>query len=201
MNGIARGVAFQLIEALGVLDRQRVADEVKGLEQPERAILRKYGMRFGAYHLYLPLLLKPAPRALAVQLWALVHSGPESKGVEELLQLAASGRTSIPANREVDAVLYRIAGYRLCGDRAVRVDILERLADLIRPALAWREGAAAPKPPGAIAGGGFTITNTMTSLTGASGEDFASILRSLGYRMDRRPKPPEPAPLWRSNRS
>ena len=31
----------------------------------------------------------------------------------------------------------------------------------------------------------------MTSLTGASGEDFASILRSLGYRMDRRPKPPE----------
>ena len=72
VSGIARGVAFQLIEALGVLDRQRVADEVKGLEQPERAILRKYGMRFGAYHIYLPLLLKPAPRALAVQLWALV---------------------------------------------------------------------------------------------------------------------------------
>ena len=35
----------------------------------------------------------------------------------------------------------------------------------------------------------------MTSLTGASGEDFASILRSLGYRMDRRPKPAEPALL------
>ena len=29
----------------------------------------------------------------------------------------------------------------------------------------------------------------MTSLTGASGEDFASILRSLGYRMERQPKP------------
>jgi ATP-dependent RNA helicase SUPV3L1/SUV3 len=35
----------------------------------------------------------------------------------------------------------------------------------------------------------------MTSLTGASGEDFASILRSLGYRSERRPKPAEPAPL------
>ena len=46
------------------------------------------------------------------------------------------------------------------------------------------------KPPGAFAGGGFTVVNTMTSLTGASGEDFASILRSLGYRMERRPKPP-----------
>jgi ATP-dependent RNA helicase SUPV3L1/SUV3 len=34
----------------------------------------------------------------------------------------------------------------------------------------------------------------MTSLIGASGEDFASILRSLGYRMERRPKPSEPPP-------
>jgi ATP-dependent RNA helicase SUPV3L1/SUV3 len=74
----------------------------------------------------------------------------------------------------------------------VRVDILERLADLIRPALSWREGAPGAKPPGAIAGGGFTVVNGMTSLTGASGEDFASILRSLGYRMERRPKPAEP---------
>jgi ATP-dependent RNA helicase SUPV3L1/SUV3 len=192
ISGIARGVAFQLVEALGVLDRQRVADEVKGLEQPERASLRKYGVRFGAYHIYLPLLLKPAPRALAAQLWALAHDGPQSKGLDDVLHLAAGGRTSIPVDREVDASLYRAAGYRVCGERAVRADILERLADLIRPALAWREGVSGQKPPGAIAGGGFTVVNTMTSLTGASGEDFASILRSLGYRLERRPKPPAP---------
>jgi len=191
ISGIARGVAFQLVEALGVLERQRVADEVKGLEQPDRASLRKYGARFGAYHIYLPLLLKPAPRALAAQLWALAHDGPQSKGLDDLLHLAGSGRTSIPVDREIDAALYRAAGYRVCGERAVRVDILERLADLIRPALAWH-GGAGEKPPGAVAGGGFTVVNTMTSLTGASGEDFASILRSLGYRLERRPKPPEP---------
>ena len=193
ITGIARGVAFQLVEALGVLDRQRVAEEVKGLGQPERASLRKYGVRFGAYHIYLPPLLKPAPRALAVQLWTLAHDGLQSQGLDDLLHLAGSGRTSIPINREIDAALYRVAGYRVCGERAVRVDILERLADLIRPALAWREGATGVKPPGAIAGGGFTVVNTMTSLTGAAGEDFASILRSLGYRMERRPKPAEPA--------
>jgi ATP-dependent RNA helicase SUPV3L1/SUV3 len=201
VTGIARGVAFQLVEALGVLDRQRVADEVKGLEQPARASLRKYGVRFGAYYIYLPLLLKPAPRTLALQLWALRHDGsqsqgPESRGpanhgFEDLLQLAGSGRTSIPVDRAIDAALYRAAGYRVCGERAVRVDILERLADLIRPALSWREGAAGPMPAGAFAGGGFTVVNSMTSLTGASGEDFASILRSLGYRMERRPKPQE----------
>ena len=117
------------------------------------------------------------------------HDGPQNKGLDDLLHLAGSGRTSIPVNHETDSSLYRAAGYRVCGERAVRVDILERLADLIRPALAWREGAAGAKPPGAIAGGGFSVVNTMTSLTGASGEDFASILRSLGYRMERRPKP------------
>jgi ATP-dependent RNA helicase SUPV3L1/SUV3 len=193
VTGIARGVAFQLVEALGVLDRARVADDVKGLAQPERASLRKYGVRFGAYHIYLPHLLKPTPRALAAQLWALSHDGLQGKGLDDLMHLAGSGRTSIPVNREIDPALYRVAGYRVCGERAVRADILERLADLIRPALAWREGGTGQKPPGAFAGGGFTVVNTMTSLTGASGEDFASILRSLGYRMEQRPKPPEPS--------
>ena len=195
ITGIARGVAYQLVEALGVLDRQRVAEEVKGLDQPARATLRKYGVRFGAYHIYLPNLLKPAPRTLAAQLWALKNDGAQIKGLDDLLHLAGSGRTSIAVDKEIDPGLYRTAGYRASGERAVRVDILERLADLIRPALSWREGAAGPKPPGAVAGGGFTVVNNMTSLTGASGEDFASILRSLGYRMDRRPKPPEPPPV------
>ena len=194
ITGIARGVAFQLVEALGVLDRHKVAEEVKGLEQPARASLRKYGVRFGAHHIYVPALLKPGPRALAAQLFALAHEGPQSKGLDELLPLAGSGRTSIPLNREIDPALYRTAGYRVSGERAVRVDIVERLADLIRPALAWREGGTGIKPPGAFAGGGFTVFNGMTSLTGASGEDFASILRSLGYRMERRPKPQESQP-------
>ncbi|HKS84724.1 MAG TPA: helicase-related protein [Pseudolabrys sp.] len=198
ITGMARGVAYQLVESLGVLERQRVAEEVKGLDQPARATLRKYGVRFGAYHIYLPILLKPAPRSLATQLWAIKHEGPDAKGVGDLLHLAASGRTSIPVDKETPKALYRTAGYRICGERAVRVDILERLADLIRPALSWREGAAAPKPDGYFDGRSFLVTGAMTSLTGAAGEDFASILRSLGYRIDRKPKPPEastaPAP-------
>jgi ATP-dependent RNA helicase SUPV3L1/SUV3 len=194
ITGIARGLAFQLMEALGVLERQKVAEEVKGLDQPARATLRRYGVRFGAYHIYLPTLLKPAPRVLATQLWALKHGGGEKKGLDAIEQLAASGRTSIVTDEDIPKPLYRIAGYRVCGVRAVRVDILERLADLIRPALAWRSGAAGAKPPGAIEGFGFTVSGGMTSLAGCSGENFASVLRSLGYRMERRPKPAEPAP-------
>jgi ATP-dependent RNA helicase SUPV3L1/SUV3 len=194
ITGMARGIAFQLVEALGVLERSRVSEDVKGLDQASRATLRKYGVRFGAYHIYLPNLLKPGPRALATQLWALKDATPETKGLDEVPHLASSGRTSFKADKDVPKALYRVVGYRVCGERAVRVDILERLADLIRPALAWRPGSPAPKPPGAVEGGGFTVTVNMTSLTGTSGEDFASILRSLGYRMDRKPKPPESKP-------
>ncbi len=129
-------------------------------------------------------------------------TGAQIKGLDDLLHLAGSGRTSIPVNREIDAALYRTAGYRVCGERAVRVDILERLADLIRPALAWREGAPAPKPPGAFrrrrihsrqrhdladrrVGGGFCLDPALARLPhGAAAE--AARAASGGRRDDRR---------------
>ena len=191
VTGIARGIAFQLVESLGVLERHRVAEEMKALPQEARAVLRGHGVRFGAHHIYLPTLLKPAPRALAAQLWALKHGGLQQKGLDELPHLAASGRTSIPVDPEIQKGLYRAVGFRVAGERAVRVDILERLADLIRPALAWRPNAPGEKPAGAFDGNGFVATVAMTSLAGCAGEDFASILRSLGYRMERRPAPVE----------
>ena len=197
LEGITRGIAYQVAEALGVLERSRVAEEMKGLDQPSRATLRKLGLRFGAYHVYLPALVKPAPRALAAQLWALRHGGVEViKGLDEVPHLAASGRTSFAADQSVPKGLYRAAGFRVCGTRAVRVDILERLADLIRPAIAYRPGTTpgAP-PPGTADGDGFVTTVGMTSLAGCSGEDFASILRSLGYVLDRRPGPAITVPL------
>lgn len=193
--GLARGVAFQLAEALGVIERGKIADDVKSLDQPARASLRKYGVRFGAYHIYLPALLKPAPRVLATQLYTLKHEGAETTGLDVIQNLAASGRTSIAADKTIAPELYRIAGFRVCGERAVRVDILERLADIIRPALAWRPGVPGPRPAAAADRFGFVVTPAMTSLAGCSGEDFASVLRALGYRMEKRPKPPpEPAP-------
>jgi ATP-dependent RNA helicase SUPV3L1/SUV3 len=190
ITGIARGIAFQLIEALGVLERQRIATEMKDLDQPSRASLRKYGVRFGAYHIYVPPLLKPAARALASLLWAQKQDNVDMSALSGAQHLAGSGRTSFPVDKLLDRDAYRVLGYRQCGERAVRVDILERLADLIRPALSWREASSGVKPAGAFDGRGFVVTQAMTSLTGSAGEDFASILRALGYRMERRPAPP-----------
>ncbi|MDB5571162.1 MAG: Helicase, partial [Hyphomicrobiales bacterium] len=197
LEGLARGIAFQVGEALGVLERSRVAADIKNLDQNARGALRKLGVRFGAHHLYVQQLLKPAPRALAAQLWALKHGGLEVvKGFDEVPHLAASGRTSFPADKEAPRGLYLAAGFRVCGERAVRVDILERLADLIRPAIAYRPGVTPGEPPaGAADGDGFVVTVAMTSLVGCSGEAFASILKSLGYAAEQRKGPAITVPL------
>ena len=197
LDGIARGIAFQIGESLGVLERSRVSEELKSLPQEARASLRKLGVRFGAYHIYLPALVKPAPRALAAQLWALKNGGVEEvKGLDEVPHLAASGRTSFVADATIDKGLYRAAGFRVCGERAVRIDILERLADLIRPAIAYRPGTTpGDPPPGSADGDGFVVTVGMTSLAGCSAEAFGTVLKSLGYVVDRRAGPAITVPL------
>ncbi|MBN9597427.1 MAG: helicase [Afipia sp.] len=194
ITGIARGIAFQLIEALGVLERTKIAAEMKDLDQPSRASLRKYGVRFGAYHIFFPALLKPAARSLASLLMALRNDNTDWSALSGAQHLASSGRTSFPADKALNQDTYRTLGYKLAGERAVRVDILERLADLIRPALSWRPGTLGEKPAGAFDGRSFVVTQAMTSLTGSAGEDFAAVLRALGYRMEKRPPLVEAAP-------
>ena len=78
----------------------------------------------------------------------------------------------------------------MTGPRALRIDILERLADLIRPAIAYRPGISDGAPPeGAADGDGFVVTGSMTSLVGCAGEDFSAVLRALGYRSETREGP------------
>src|SRR5271156_3818036 len=194
ITGIARGIAFQLIEALGVLERSKISSEMKDLDQPSRATLRKYGVRFGAYHIYVPPLLKPAARALALLLWALKQSNIDMSALSGAQHLANSGRTSFPVDKALPRDAYRVLGYKQCGERAVRVDILERLADLIRPALSWRETSPGEKPAGAFDGRSFVVTQAMTSLTGSAGGEFAPLPRALRYLLGP-PPPPPPKPV------
>lgn len=188
LDGVARGLAFRLAENLGVLPRADIAAEVKELDQEVRGKLRKLGVKFGAYHIYVPLSLKPAPRELAVILYALKNGGVRQKGVTDLPHIVLSGRTSVEADPDIASALYEVAGFKRAGKRAVRVDILERLADLIRPLIAFDPSRAEGEvPAGAAERNGFRVTVEMTSLLGCAGEDFASVLKSLGYRVKRTP--------------
>ncbi|MFN0264807.1 helicase-related protein [Tepidamorphus sp. 3E244] len=200
MPGPVRGIAFRLVESLGILERAPIADEIKALDQDARATLRKHGVRFGAFHIFVPALLKPQPRQLAAQLWALdagAAAGVSPQEIETRLvpELVASGRTSLIREAAIPDEIYSLLGFKPVGKRVVRIDILERLGDAIREAMAWRPLSSAPQPEGHVDGSSFRVAPNMTSLLGCSHEDMAEVLTSLGFRKDRRPAPqPATAP-------
>ncbi|MBX3531202.1 MAG: helicase [Rhizobiaceae bacterium] len=186
LQGMARGLAFRLVENLGVVNRRDVAEDVRSLDQDQRGALRRLGVRFGAYHVFLPALLKPAPAGLLTLVWALANDAKDKPGFGDVVNLLASGRTSVVVDPTFEKAFYRLAGYRILGRRAVRVDILERLADLIRPALSWKPGTGA-RPDGGFDAGAFVVTPPMMSILGANADDMEEILKGLGYRGE--PKP------------
>ncbi|MFZ1815163.1 MAG: helicase-related protein [Rhizobiaceae bacterium] len=185
---LARGLAYRLVENLGILDRRQVHGEVQQLDQDMRAALRRHGVRFGAYHVFIPALLKPAPTSLICLLWGLKNNDPDAPGLAEVPALSAAGRTSFQVDPAIPAEIYGLCGFRVLGDKAVRVDILERLADLIRPALSWRQGSAQPAPDGAVDGRCFIVTPAMLSILGATHGDMEKVLKGLGYRGDVKPE-------------
>ncbi len=186
ITGIGRGIAFRLVEEFGLINRRDIAEDVKSLDQAGRAALRRLGVRFGAYHIFIPSLIKPAPAGLITLLWALRNDGKDKPGFGDVVHALASGRTSVVVDPAFDRTFYKLAGFRPLGRRAVRVDILERLADLIRPALAWKAGLGT-RPDGAYDGQAFMVTSAMMSILGANADDMEEILKGLGYRSE--PKP------------
>ncbi|RUW70463.1 MULTISPECIES: helicase-related protein [unclassified Mesorhizobium] len=186
LTGIGRGIAFQLVEHFGLINRRDIAEEMKSLDQEGRAALRRLGVRFGAYHVFVPALIKPAPAGLVTLLWALKNDGKDKPGFGDVVHALASGRTSVVIDPAFDKSFYKLAGYRNLGRRAVRVDILERLADLIRPATNWKPGLG-QRPDGAYDGHAFMVTPPMMSILGATADDMEEILKGLGYRAE--PKP------------
>ena len=187
LEGISRGIAYRLVETLGVLPRDAVAEEVKALSQDDRAKLRALGARFGAFNVYVPALLKPAATELRLLLWALNLEKEGKFEAAALPQPPGQGLTSANFDRSTPKGFYGVCGYRICGSRVVRIDMLERLADLIRERVFWRPRfPEEQRPAGSVEGGGFSVVPDMMSLVGCSGEDFLGILRSLDYRMQKK---------------
>ncbi|MDO5706943.1 MAG: disulfide oxidoreductase, partial [Paracoccus sp. (in: a-proteobacteria)] len=182
LTGLARGFAFRLVESLGILPRDGVTAEVKDLDQESRGLLRKHGVRFGQFTVFMPALLKPAPTRLRLVLWSL------AEGLAEFPESPPPGLVTIPHLPDVPRNHYTLSGYHPAGDRAIRIDMLERLADLIRT----QDTRA-----------GFEANPDMLSITGMTLEQFAGLMEGLGYaaekgeRVKTRPDPvvvPEPAP-------
>ena len=175
LSGLARGLAFQLLENKGVLPRRDIADLLGKLDQDLRATLRQCGVRFGFYHVFMPSLLKPAPARLLALLSLIENNAGRAQRDEKirplsetLAQLPAAGLTSCPP-AQVPGWLYRAAGFYTCRARVIRFDMLERLADIIRPLLAENKQ-------------GFEANEAMMSIMGCGADELAEILTALGYR-------------------
>ncbi|MDG1341193.1 MAG: helicase-related protein [Paracoccaceae bacterium] len=164
LTGMARGFAFRLVEALGVLPRGDVADDVKALDQDARGALRKHGIRFGQFTIFMPLMLKPAPTRLRLVLWSLAN------GLQEFPESPPAGMVTVPTIKDAPAGYYAMAGYRAAGARAIRIDMLERLADMLRTHNSRS---------------GFEGNADMLSITGMTLEQFADLMGGLGYKAER----------------
>ncbi|MBV0914097.1 helicase-related protein [Anianabacter salinae] len=164
LTGLARGFGFRMIEALGILPRDAVATEVKDLDQDARAALRKHGVRFGQFTVFMPLLLKPAPTRLRLVLWSL------SKGLGEFPESPPPGLVTIPTQKDAPEGYHLMSGYRPSGERAIRIDMLERLADMLR---------------GKDSRGGFEAVADMLSITGLTLDQFADLMQGLGYKAEK----------------
>ncbi|MCB1339437.1 MAG: disulfide oxidoreductase, partial [Maritimibacter sp.] len=164
LAGLARGLAFQLVEAMGIIPRDKVAQDVKALDQEARGVLRKHGVRFGQFTIFMPALLKPAPTRLRLVLWGL-HTG-----ADVFPEAPPPGLVTIPVVEHSDPAVYTLAGYHPAGHRAIRIDMLERLADQLR-AQDSRSG--------------FEANPDMLSITGMTLVQFADLMQGLGYAAER----------------
>ena len=164
LSGLARGFAFTIVENFGLVPRETVAETVKLLDQDARSTLRKHGVRFGQHTIFMPLLLKQAPTRLRLVLWSLF------KNIDEFPSAPPPGLVTVPSETLLLSGLDTMSGYRNAGERAIRVDMLERLADMLRS----QDSKS-----------GFECNSDMISITGMTLEQFAGLMNGLGYKTEK----------------
>ena len=167
VSGAARGLIYQVTEALGTIPRAAVGDQLRNLDDGDRGKFARLGLRLGRETVFLAPMLKPPQMAMRALLWCLYN--------DRSVVSPDAGRVSLPVDADHPDDYYAAVGYRRLGPRALRVDMLERLAAELRK--------RARKGP-------FAVDAALLNLAGCTGEDFDGIAKALGYR----PSPTESGP-------
>ena len=162
LTGAAKGIAYIVFERLGSVPTSEIAHLARNMHETDKPILARLGLRFGVETVYMPEMLKPAQIHLRSLLWSL-HEGAFFDGAPP-----PAGRVAIDAIADVPDLYWLAIGYRRLGQRVMRVDMVERVAMLVRTA---------------ARAGQFKITEDMLSLAGATREAMGLTLLDLGYRV------------------
>lgn len=160
----ARGVAYQLVENVGLLDRNDVADHLRRFDPKDYGRFKYRGFQLGRSTIYSPLLLKPEPTR-----WRQILFENDSDRQEPMDH---AGLVSFEAGRRANAARLLRAGYQLLGPVAIRVDMLERLNDMAFKATGKGKSAA-------------VADHEMQSLLGGGADRLAPVLQKLGYVTER----------------
>jgi ATP-dependent RNA helicase SUPV3L1/SUV3 len=160
LTGAARGLAFQLGEALGSLPRLTADQQVDALTETDRKALARLGVRLGTESIFLPALLKPAAQRWRGLLWAAAQN-------LTLTVAPPSGKVMLTAENGTSSAYYEAIGYRALGPRMIRLDMLERFAFEARTLA--RQGPFAPP-------------STLGALLGATTTEVGAILIALGFK-------------------
>ena len=160
MSGIARGIMFRLYENLGVISRTLISDQLKEMPDSDKPFLARAGIRIGTETVFMPELLKPAAIKLRVMLYSIYNQDFPACGPPP------EGRVSIDLVEGIADNYWLSAGYRRIGDKVMRVDMVERVAALVRTA---------------ARSGEFGITDEMLSLAGVGRDIMASMIVGLGF--------------------
>jgi ATP-dependent RNA helicase SUPV3L1/SUV3 len=163
LSGAAKGVAYNLFEQLGAVRSADMAHMTRSLEERDKAVMARLGLRFGVEAVYLPDMLKPAQIELRALLWNLYLNDTGT-----FFEPPSPGRVTIDAVEGVPDSFWLAVGYRRLGGRVMRVDMVERVAMLVRTAA--RDGA-------------FKITEEMLSLAGATREQMAAMLLDMQCKL------------------
>jgi len=176
----ARGIAHQLAENFGALDRARLQHALPERLGPQIRALRPFGVWFGRRTVYLPKLLRPDAAALLTLLWG-VWTKKEAPPASPAPGLTSFAVDSANGNGGADTAFLHAAGFAVLAHRAVRFDMLERLEDELEQALATGTDAE-------------TLLTRLVSLLGSSKEEARTVLAALGWRAV---QVAEGKPVWR----
>ena len=162
LQGASRGIIFRLCEHLGALPAPLSASEWQTLSKAERRRLTSLGIKMSPASVYCAGLQNEAAFRLRRILWSAFTGKPWPK-----LDLGAVSGPAGKLSREEWACL----GYRRIGNRAVRLDGLDRLGRAARQRA--NQGA-------------FVATPKMMAMVDATGTAFAQIMGALGYAVEGR---------------
>ncbi len=168
-NPQLRALAYRLYENNGVIKRSNISDYLNKINQDDRKKLRKLGVKFGRYHIFLFKLFKPNSVSLRILLWKsynnkFLNLSPPTFGLNFLNNMKA-------ANKE----FMLLCGFEKFDDIYVRIDILERLFLLIFNS--EKDNKKEVK-----------VIPEMLNLLGCSKENFNKLLKKMDYKIYQKEK-------------